>query len=239
MARPTMEKVDVRERGGIKDGQPQVMDRRLFMQLLAFGGCAEARKLTAALANTGITGALYEDLNDPRGVALVTASEDPDYFVTDLRRLLNQEPFASLTLKPQFTMFGRTYSMGYEPDLEEALFTRPRHALLNPAWPWAVWYPLRREGTFVSLSPEEQRDTLMEHGMIGRAYGEADLAHDIRLACYGLDQNDNDFVVGLLGKALHPLSAVVQSMRKTKQTSTYLKNLGPFWIGKAVWQSPR
>jgi len=77
----------------------------------------------------------------------------------------------------------------------------------------------------------------MEHGLIGRAFGKADLGHDIRLASYGLDKNDNDIVIGLIGKELHPLSALVQIMRKTKQTSTYMKEMGPFWIGKAIWQS--
>ena len=33
----------------------------------------------------------------------------------------------------------------------------------------------------------------MEHGGIGRAYGEADYAHDVRLACHGLGTEDNDF----------------------------------------------
>ena len=36
------------------------------------------------------------------------------------------------------------------------------------------------------------------------SFGAADLAHDIRLACHGLDTNDNDFVVGLIGKDLYP-----------------------------------
>ena len=76
----------------------------------------------------------------------------------------------------------------------------------------------------------------MEHSGIGRVYGQANLAYDIRLACYGLDKNDNDFVIGLLGGELHPLSAIVERMRKTKQTSQYLSNLGPFFVGRAVWQ---
>ena len=50
-------------------------------------------------------------------------------------------------------MFGRTYALGYEPDLEEVLFHRPTRTVLNPAWPWAVWYPLRRNGAFARLSP--------------------------------------------------------------------------------------
>jgi chlorite dismutase len=36
---------------------------------------------------------------------------------------------------------------------------------------------------------------------------------------------------------LFPLSAVVQSMRKTQQTALYLERLGPFFVGRAVWQS--
>ena len=62
------------------------------------------------------------------------------------------------------------------------------------------------------------------------------LAHDIRLDCHGLDKVDNDFVVGLIGKDLHPLSHIVQSMRRTQQTSLYLERLGPFFVGRAIWQ---
>ena len=51
------------------------------------------------------------------------------------------------------------------------------------------------------------------------SFGSADLAHDVRLACHGLDKEDNDFVIGLIGKDLFPLSAIVQAMRKTQQTS--------------------
>ena len=74
--------------------------------------------------------------------------------------------------------------------------------------------------------------------MIGHSWGEAGLARDIRLASHGLDKADNDFVIGLLGKRLHPLSAVVEAMRKTTQTSQYIQAMGPFFVGKALWQSP-
>ena len=134
-------------------------------------------------------------------------------------------------------MLGRTYALGYEPDLPEAILHRPRRTVLNKDWPWAVWYPLRRSGRFAQLPPEEQRVILAEHGTIGMSYGAGDYAHDIRLACYGLDKNDNDFVIGLLGKELFPLSHIVQAMRKTQQTSLYLDRLGPFFVGRAVWQA--
>ena len=83
---------------------------------------------------------------------------------------------------------------------------------------------------------KEQGAILREHGIIGRAYGDAGLAHDIRLVCNGLDANDNDFVLGLIGPDLYPLSHLVQSMRKTIQTSEYIEKLGPFFVGRACWQ---
>jgi chlorite dismutase len=236
-ARRGPEPPDISEKGGIRNGQPQRSDERLFLQLLAFGGAASSSALADALAKTDLTTVLYEDVNDPRGVALLTVARDPSVFVERLRPVLNAAPFAGLTLKPEFTMLGRTYSIGYEPDLQEVLIDRPRRNVLTPAWKWAVWYPLRRSGRFAQLPAEEQRVILAEHGTIGMSFGVADYAHDIRLACHGLDKDDNDFIVGLLGKELYPLSAIVQTMRKTQQTSLYLERLGPFFVGRAVWQS--
>jgi len=229
---------DISERGGMRNGQPQRSDERLFMQLLAFGGCRDSRGATDVLARSGIEGAVYEDANDPQGIALVTLTKDPNFFLNTLRPVLNRDPFASMTPKPELTMLGRTYALGYEPDLPEAILHRPRRTVLNKDWPWAVWYPLRRSGRFAQLPIEEQRVILAEHGAIGMSYGAGDYAHDIRLACYGLDKNDNDFVVGLLGKELYPLSHIVQTMRKTQQTSLYLDRLGPFFVGRALWQAP-
>jgi hypothetical protein len=221
----------------MKNGEPQRSDRRLFLQFLAFGGCETTRPLAEAASAAGITGALYEDVNDPRGVALLTLSEDPAYFLDCVRPMLNGPSFRALVQKPEYTMLGRTYAIGYEPDLEEVLLHRPRRTVLNPEWKWAVWYPLRRSGKFAQLPADEQRVILAEHGTIGMSFGVADYAHDIRLACHGLDKDDNDFVVGLLGKDLYPLSAIVQTMRKTQQTSLYLERLGPFFVGRALWQS--
>ena len=225
---------DLSETGGLKGGVPQRSDERLFMQLLAFGGCSSARAAASDLAALPIEAVVYEDLNDPHGIAVLALSRDPDAFVDTLRPALKQGIFGSLVLKPEFTMFGRTYSLGYEPDLIETLIERPRRTALNPDWRWAIWYPLRRSGKFARLPAEDQRRILAEHGAIGMAFGAGDYAHDIRLACHGLDRSDNDFIVGLVGKALFPLSAVVQSMRNTQQTSLYLDRLGPFFIGRKV-----
>ncbi len=237
-ARRGPEPPDIFEKGGMKDGQPQRLNQRLFMQFLAFGGCADARALARAIESAGVPGALYEDVNDPRGVGLMTFSEDPGFFLDRVRPMLNAPPFAALVQKPEYTMLGRTYSLGYEPDLADVLLHRPRRTVLNPDWKWAVYYPLRRSGKFAQLPADEQRVILAEHGAIGMSYGAADLAHDVRLDCRGLDKEDNDFVVGLIGKDLFPLSHIVQSMRKTQQTSLYLERLGPFFVGRAIWQSP-
>ncbi|MSO29952.1 MAG: hypothetical protein EXQ48_03275 [Acidobacteria bacterium] len=236
--RKGIEPPDIAEKGGMKNGQPQRSDQRLFMQLIVYGGCRDAHGVTEALSASGVTGAAYEDANDPQGIGILTVTTDPNFFVSTLRPILNGRPFESLVPKPEFTMMGRTYALGYEPDLPEAILHRPRRTVLNRDWPWAVWYPLRRSGRFAQLPPDEQRVILAEHGAIGMSYGAGDYAHDIRLACYGLDKNDNDFVIGLLGKELYPLSHIVQAMRKTQQTSLYLDRLGPFFVGRAVWQSP-
>jgi chlorite dismutase len=230
---------DLSEKGGNRDGVPQRSNDRLFMQLLVFGNCHDARPLAHALETAGITGALYEDINDPKGVGLLTLTQNPNDFIDRVRPLLNVEPWASLDQKEEYTMMGRTYAIGYEPDLNETLLHRPRRTVLTKEWNWAVWYPLRRSGRFANLPEQEQRVILAEHGAIGMSFGVADYAHDIRLACHGLDKHDNDFVVGLIGPELFPLSAIVQTMRKTQQTSLYLERLGPFFIGRAVWQSPK
>jgi chlorite dismutase len=227
-------KIDVQERGA--DGQTS--DRRLYMQLSAFGGCLDVKPLLRVLESSHHEAALYQDVNDARGVAVLAMSEDPAFFVTAWREVLGTDPFAALAQKLALTMFGRTYASGFETDLDDWLLRRPRRAALNPAWPWAVWYPLRRTGGFSRLSPQEQGTVIREHSVLGRAYGDADLAHDIRLACHGLDVNDNDFVIGLVGRRLHPLSHLVQAMRKTVQTSQYIQTLGPFFVGHALWQSP-
>jgi Chlorite dismutase len=226
--------IDIREHGV----RQQISDRRLFMQLHVFTGCLDTKPLVHELEASRQEAVLYRDVNDPRGVGVLTLTEDPVRLVQGLRELLNAEPFTGLGYRAEFTMLGRTYASGFEIDLEDWLLRRPRRTVMNPAWPWGIWYPLRRVGAFARLSPQEQGAIIREHSALGRAYGEADLAHDVRLACHGLDVHDNDFVIGLVGRDLHPLSHLVQAMRKTIQTSQYIHTLGPFFVGHALWQSP-
>ncbi len=220
------------------------MDRRLFMNLMVLSVpvgeqpsafVAAARR---ALEEEGIAAVLYADTNDPRRIGWLSWHEQPSHFVDVVRPLFEREILRDLETVPEFTMLGRTYSTGYEPDLEFWLLRRPLETVLNPEWPWAIWYPLRRRGAFGRLSGREQGSILREHAEIGRAYGEQDLAHDVRLACHGLDTQDNDFVIGLVGASLHRLSHVVQAMRKTQQTAEYIEKMGPFFVGKAIFRSP-
>lgn len=235
--RPVEKEVDISERGKDSAGNPTTLNRRLYMQLLAFGGCSDPAPLVDALQDANIQGVLYADVNDAQGVGLLTFSEDPAYFVDAVRPVLNEEPFLSLTPKLHYSMLGRTYSIGYERDLEYVLLRKPAERVTDPKNVWAVWYPLRRAGSFELLDREEQMTILKEHGGIGRAYGGSGHGLDVRLAAHGLDTNDSDFVTGLIGSDLTGLSKIVQRMRKTKQTSTYLERLGPFFVGKVIWQS--
>ena len=230
--------VDLSEKGRPLNGAPQTLDRRLFVQLLVFDGCRDSRPVADLLRKQSVQGVLYDEVNDPTGIGLLTYDENPAYFLETVRPLVTGDAFSGLRFREEFTMLGRTYSMGYEADLEEALITRPKARLCSPELSWAVWYPLRRSGAFEELPEKDQRAVLSEHGAIGHAFGKAGVAHDVRLACHGLSRDDNDFVIGLLGASLHPLSVVVQRMRKTRQTSQYLARLGPFFVGRARWQAP-
>ncbi len=237
--------IDVNEYGGKKDGVKQSTNRRLFMQLLVFrtptgahanGGSKAtpdtiAAELLRRLRERKIPGVVYADTMDPRSVALLTWSEDPARFVRDVRPLFSEPFLANVELREDFGMIGRTYATGHEPELEWSLLRRPIENVTNEAYRWHVWYPLRRKGKFAALEPIEQSHVLREHAALGIAYGQQELAHDVRLACHGIDAGDNEFVIGLVGRELHPLSHLVQAMRKTRQTSEFIEKMGPFFVG--------
>ena len=214
---PGLAAIDVNEYGGKKDGERQMLDRRLFMQLLVFTAeddpARSARQLADKLLEHRVPAIVYDDANDPRGVALLTWSDDPAHFVTRVRHVLADESLRTLRLQPDFTMLGRTYATGHEPQLAWSLLERPIENVTHPAHDWAVWYPLRRTGAFSRLDGHEQAMILREHAHIGMAYGQAELAHDVRLACHGIDRHDNDFVISPLTR---PAAA---SSRRTSKFS--------------------
>lgn len=237
--------IDVWERTKGFTGPAEAMDRRLFMQLLVFdcdpavGTTRCIRRLDSVLSECKVGSVVYQDANSPFGIGVLAWSERPEDFVSQLAPCFDPEALtpavaAALRQRHDFTMLGRSYSTGYEPDLKYWLLDRPAETVTNELWPWAVWYPLRRSGAFSRLDGKEQGAILREHAEIGKAYGAQDLAHDVRLACHGLDAADNEFVIGLIGKSLHPLSHVVQHMRKTRQTAEYISQMGPFFVGHAI-----
>ena len=185
-------------RAGHHTGKPEVLHTRLFMQLLVFDCAAPLEPHTAIeqleqrLRVAGVSAVIYVDVNAPRGIGLLTWSEDPAHFVARVRPAV-LDLGAGLVQRLDHAMIGRTYATGYEPGLSFWLLERPVKTALNEAWPWAIWYPLKRKGEFNRLEGREQASILKEHGGIGRAYGEQDFAHDIRLACFGIDRADNDF----------------------------------------------
>jgi chlorite dismutase len=229
---------DVMEHGKTPEGGDLTSNRRLTMQLLSFTDCRDLQPLIDFLKQQSWDAVLYQDAADPWGAGLLLMHTDPSFFTDTVYPVLRTSPFADLTPRQDGTLFARAYSIGYEQDLEHTLVARPRQRALNPEHAWAVWYPLRRTGEFAKLPKREKMKILGEHGTIGRAWGEAGYAHDIRLACFGMDRADNDFAVALVGPELLPLSKIVEVMRGTVQTSTYIEKLGPFFVGKAVYQSP-
>jgi chlorite dismutase len=211
---------------------------RLFMQLQVFTGVQSLDAAKQVLAASNLEAVLYQDFLDPRGIGVLLMSEDPGVFAGQARALFASAPFAPLLHRPQLTMTGCTYSTGRDANPDDWMLQRPRRNSRNPAWDWAVWYPLRRKSEFALLPKEEQGKMLFEHAMMAKPYGDIDSAADVRLSCHGIDTNDNEFVLGLIGPSLYPLSHLVQEMRKSQQTSRYIQSLGPFFIGHVAWRRP-
>ncbi len=217
----------------------QAMNRRLYMQL---------RVLDADLSKTTMDGfvtelkkcigeipcVLYRDTVTNNGIGLLTWSDDAGFFCDTLNGILDSANIANLfTERHGWTMFGKTYCNGHEKDLDEFLFKKPiRNSLKNE---WAIWYPLRRKGPFYVQPASDQCQMLLVHAAIGKAFADVHAASDVRLKCFGIDPNDNEYMVGILGADLHPLSRVVEEMRKTQHTAQYIEKLGPFFVGKQIY----
>ncbi len=185
-----------------------------------------------ALKQAGIPHVVYDSIQQADQFAVCVWSEDPSYFSEGVRPVLREFMGKMGNLKLLTTMFGRTYSNGHEADLEFALLKKPPKVVLEPQGEYAIWYPLKRTGSFYLEDPGSQCKMLLEHAAIGRSYGMADLAQDVRLQSFGTDEKDNEFIIGIVGKELHPLSKVIQDMRKTRHTSEFMDSLGPFFVGK-------
>ncbi|MEM7014914.1 MAG: chlorite dismutase family protein, partial [Verrucomicrobiota bacterium] len=220
-----------------RQGIPQATDERLFLQLQVFTGVRDQDALVAEFKNRNAEGVIYADLNDPFGVGILLWNQDPAGLNKTARDLYRCPALESATMRPDFTMLGRTYAFGREDPVHHWLNKRPIEQSTRPDMPWAVWYPLRRKPGFYRLSPQDQMEMLREHGIIGHNYGAPGYAADIRLECFGMDANDNEFVLGLLSERLYWLSRLVKEMRGTQQTGEYMQSLGPFFVGETIYQN--
>src|SRR3984885_9361859 len=149
---PGLPTIDVNEYGGKKEGERQAMNRRLFMQLLVFdapggqSGDVLSAQVAGLLRERKIPGVVYADAVAPRGVGLLTWSDDPAHFAHAVRQLFSTPSLLPVVMRPGWAMIGRTYGQGHEPDLEHVLLRRPVENAMNGDLPWHVWYPLRRTG---------------------------------------------------------------------------------------------
>jgi len=228
---------DLRDFGMPGPEGPQATDRRLFLQLQVFTGVADRDEVVNQFEAAKRAAVIYADLNDPRGVGVLLWDEDPLELSRKTGEAYNGTGLAEATLRPEFTMLGRSYAFGREDDVEYWLTRRPIEVATFPDRPWAVWYPLRRTGAFYRLPREEQTEMLREHGIIGHNFGSAGYATDIRLECFGMDAQDSEFVLGLLSTRLDWLSKLVKEMRSTRQTGEFMDKLGPFFVGHTIYQS--
>ena len=87
------EKLDLREFGAPVNGESQVSDRRLFLQLQVFSGCKNPAALIEVLETNGVGSVLYDDLNDPTGIGLLLIAEEPTDILTQTRVLLMNSGF--------------------------------------------------------------------------------------------------------------------------------------------------
>ena len=151
-AEPVPVEPDVLEHGRTPEGADITSDRRLYMRLLVFTGCKDPSPLVDWTSQTAWDAVIYQDATNPWGLGLLLMDTDPAAFVQTYDPALRVSPWSSLTPCPHMTMLARSYSIGYESDLEHTLVNRPRSRALNPDWPWVVWYPLRRTGAFAKLA---------------------------------------------------------------------------------------
>ncbi len=227
--------VDVREKGA----NQQISERRLFMQLQVWTGCPDGKPLVAAMEREPHSRACSTTTSTIPPVSRCSPSTRTPPSSRARSGACSAPSLRVAPHRPELTMLGRTYASGFEPDLEDWLLARPAPDRAECGLALGHLVPAAPRRRLRAADPAGAgRASCASTATIGRAYGDADLAHDVRLACHGLDTHDNDFVIGLVGRELHPLSHLVQAMRRTAQTSQYLQSLGPFFVGHALWQSP-
>ena len=195
---------DMRERGARRAGVPQALDRRLYMQLQALAGVADAGELVAALRRAGAAGVVYESATEPglRRCCCSTASRAR--CSTPAGRWPPTRRWPGPSRGASWRCTGGPTAPGTSRTSRTGCCGRRARKLAAAENEWAVWYPLRRSADFYRLDAAGRGRVLAEHGKVGRTFVEAGYADDVRLECFGLDPADNEFVIGLLGGRAGP-----------------------------------
>jgi len=216
-------------------------NRRLFFQLRVFDApdakqAQEAMtRLKSELKRVFDGWVIYKDACSSHSFGLLIWTESPEDLALKLPSVIAIS--GHVVERQGWTMLGRNYANGHERDLEDFLLKKPVRSVLDEEEPWAIWYPMRRKGLFYLQPGANQCEMLLHHAAIGKSYADVGAARDVRLKCYGIDEKDNEFVIGLIGKELSSLSRIVEDLRKTQHTSTFMKTLGPFFVGFRAYSS--
>ena len=75
-----LETPEMRERGARGEEGPQLGDHRLYLQFQAFGNCLDTDAVQQALAESGLDGALWADIQDPTGIGVAIDDEGRAFF---------------------------------------------------------------------------------------------------------------------------------------------------------------
>ena len=235
---PGLPPIDVNEYGGKKDGERQAMNRRLFMQLLVFdapaGEAADeiGKDLAAQLRHNAIAGVVYADASSPRGLGLLTWSEDPAHFVQAVRPLFARRLAAQGGPAPAVR--------DARPHLRHGPRAGPRARAPAPRHPERDERRSTR-GTSGTRSAARARS----RGSTRRSRA-ASCASTRRSAsptarpswrttsasrATGSTPRTTSSSSASSGASSTRFSHLVQTMRKTRQTSEYIAKMGPFFVG--------
>ena len=118
--RARLEPPDLSERGGLKGGVPQRSDRRLFMQLLAFGECRDVQKVIGhvsaeAMAGDALTAAA-DDMTLQQGEALVLDASKSVGDIQDYKWTIVQAPSGATAVVGQVIGEGSSGNLSLNPD---------------------------------------------------------------------------------------------------------------------------
>jgi len=100
-------------------------------------------------------------------------------------------------------MLGRTYAIRYEPEPSRRPPASSATDLLNPEWEVGALVSPAAERKFRAIAGRPQRVILVRTRRHRHVRSALAIRARISPGLYGLDKDDNDFLVGLIGKDLY------------------------------------